>query len=206
MPNRRAVILALCSSAASGGCLGQDFGSGTATSDPLESRLSIQASVVAQPSSEQPLGLRFVVANEGSSELLLSSDDKVPFEVLERLSGTDGDVVLVPEDTREGEVMVDVADQRTDGCWRYVRPDGSDPTYDIQMDEDTMTLAPGSSHAVVHDAYFDGDNDRCFPAGEYTTEHDISEVNDSSERVATMTVTPVLTMAADGTATLTVER
>lgn len=169
----------------------------------LESSLSADASIVRQASEDTPLTIQFELRNEGSKTLVVSSEDAIPFVVFPRLSGPVGDAILLPP--RRSEVTADVSASQTDGCWKFVTPEGNDPEIIIEMDANRLSLDPESKHTVRHKIYYDAIDDRCFPSGSYREEHPIRLEESEADQRPSVTVEPVLTVGEDGTSKIEIK-
>ena len=130
--------------------------------------MSVETAILNQPSDERPPTVEFTFTNEGDEEVLVSSSNKKPFVLFPTLEGSTGDVVLIPGSFR---VTSDVADSRTDGCWRFVTDEGDDAKVVVTDDVDRLTLGAGHFHLVSHRVYDAGPDDRCFPDGDYSSRH-----------------------------------
>lgn len=202
MPSRREVVTTIAAfTASTSGC------SVIKTESPgLESKISVSGQVLEQMTTADPLQIRFTLTNESDESLRLSAGDANPLEIFSRLPGETGILVLVPMDTIDaGEVRVDIASEQTDGCWRFVTPDGGDPEFIVQMDADRLTLSAGGEHSVTHRVYYDRNSDKCFPAGEYSTSHQIERIVEEGEENPSVLVAPTLEFDETATATLRVD-
>jgi hypothetical protein len=159
----------------------------------------VETAVVSQPTADRAPTVEFTLTNEGGGEIIASANSNEPFVIVPRLDGTDASVVLLPSVRK---VTSDVAESRTDGCWRFVTPDGDDAKFVYEDDVDRLSLGSGLSHTVQHRLFYDGDENDCFPDGNYTTVHRVR----FHETESTIAFTVRLTFSDGQISTLDVQR
>lgn len=160
MYRRQLLGVLAASTGATGGC--------SVLEGEAEPRVTVETAIVTQPSGERHPTVEFTFTNEGDEEVTVSSGSKKPFVLFPRLEGPTGEVVLIPGGWR---FRSDVADSRTDGCWRFVTDEGDDAKIETTDDIDRITLGPGQYHLASHRIYYAGPDEHCFPDGDYTSTH-----------------------------------
>ena len=112
--------------------------------------------------------LRLTNESEQSVELLPASDTPLLADI-PRLDGPSGSVVFFPPDA-PGISAFGLADERLDGCWRFVTADG-DVLYRsvIETTPAERRLDAGVTVTMTHDVYYGEPTGECFSAGAYET-------------------------------------
>lgn len=65
---------------------------------------------------------------------------------------------------------VELAQVPTEGCWRFETPYGDEASLAYNpIEQSTEQITAGKTVQSVHDVYYSGPDDACFPAGEYGT-------------------------------------
>jgi hypothetical protein len=174
----------------------------TTTTEKLGA-LKHTASIIAQPSDQQPAKLRLVLKNEGDETITVDPlATGHPLEDAGPLVGERGDGVLLPRNTDTISIAGgEVPDSPTNGCWRF--EPGETGTIEWTMYEYRTKIEPGETYAVKHGVYYDGPEDACFPAGAYRTENRLELTpRDGESRVVEFEY--VLKVDASGTFSATV--
>ena len=162
------------------------------------------ASIIAQPSDQQPAELRLVLKNEGDETITVEPFSAGrPLENVGPAVGEQGEGVLLPRNTDTISIAGgEVPGSPTNGCWRF--EPGETGTIEWTMADYQAKIEPGNTYAVEHGVYYDGPEDVCFPAGTYRTENHLELIpRDGESRVIEFEY--VLEVDASGTFSATVE-
>lgn len=143
-------------------------------------RVSAAGKVLQQPTSDRPPAVRFSITNDSDDAITVSANTKKPFVDFPRLTGPTGDLVLLP--AVSDRLSAELASTRTDGCWRFVDPNGDDARIVYQSVEDRLDLEPDITEYVTHEVRYDGPSGECFPDGDYTADHTV-EFHDAETTV-----------------------
>jgi hypothetical protein len=161
------------------------------------------ASIIAQPSDQQPAELRLLLENDGGETITVEPFSAGrPLENVGPVVGERGDGVLFPRNTDTFSIAGgEVPDSPTNGCWRF--EPGETGTIEWTMAEYRTKIEPGETYAVEHGVYYDGPEDACFPVGAYWTENRL-ELTPRNEESRVVEFEYVLKVDASGTFSATV--
>ena len=147
MNRRRLLAIVATSTTTIAGC---NYNSGQKTH-----RVSTDGEIRKQQTDDHPPVIRFSLTNESDDPLTLSSKRLQPFVYFPRLANNSDYIVCIP--TTDNDINWDVAQNRTNGCWRFVDADGNRTDMDIHTGLDRLTLQPGRTHSVTHHLYYESD-------------------------------------------------
>ena len=185
MQRRRALLLSGTALAGLAGCLFSSSGSDDSPSSS-DAAVDTAATVDAQPSDRSParLTVRVENATDGSVSVRAGGGGE-PFAWLGSAPGPTGEAVFRPLDARGVEFQGAFPDDPTDGCWRVAMGDTADATVNPWIVATTfqVELAPGETHGITHEIYYDGPEGTCFPDGEYRTAVSIAVRRDGADPV-----------------------
>lgn len=162
------------------------------------------ASIITQPSEQQPAGFRLMLKHNGDETITVEPFSAGrPLENVGPVVGERGEGVLLPRNTDTFSIAGgNIPDSPTNGCWRFEPAETG--TIEWTMYGYRTKIEPGEKYAVEHDVYYDGPDEVCFPPGTYRTENRLKLTpGDGESRV--VEVEYVLEVDTSGTFSATVE-
>lgn len=135
---------------------------------PSPSDLSHEGIVLEEAAATAPPRVELRLTNEsdhavyplpGAESSLLASVPRAP--------GETGELVCFPPDDDSLHAF-GLSNQQVHGCWRFETADGEEIHVAVNaVARPTTRLGPGETDSVVHEVYYAGPDDACFPAGTY---------------------------------------
>lgn len=132
------------------------------------SDISTTATVVTQPSAEQPLEVALRVTNEHDIPVrLVPTDHDRMLKYMPPLEGATVDLRMLPAEVGYSVVP----NSRMHGCWRLDAESPEDARASVPYIVEPMpeVLEPNQTYSIRHEVYHNGSSDTCFPDGEYVT-------------------------------------
>jgi hypothetical protein len=150
--------------------------SDTPTPSPLPERsdLSHSGEVLSQATDTNPTRVELRVTNDSDRPVFLlpGPSGSLPAGAV-RAEGDTGELVCFPPNAPNVHAS-QLADSQIDGCWRFETADGEEiqPAYN-PIEQRTEQFGVGETVRSVHDVYYSGPDDACFPVGTYEAVMDL---------------------------------
>lgn len=145
-------------------------GSPTSTPSPLPERsdLSHSGEVLSQTTDTAPARVELRMTNESDHAVYpLPEAESSLLASVPRATGDTGELVCFPPEDDSLHAF-GLSGQPVDGCWRFETVDGEEIHVAVNaIARATTRFGPGETDSAVHDVYYAGPDDACFPAGVY---------------------------------------
>ncbi len=145
-------------------------GSPTSTPSPLPepSDISHTGEVLQQATDTTPARVELRMTNESDHAVYpLPEAESSLLASVPRATGDTGELVCFPPEDDSLHAF-GLSGQPVDGCWRFETVDGEEIHVAVNaVARATVRFGPGETDSAVHDVYYVGPDDACFPAGTY---------------------------------------
>jgi hypothetical protein len=174
MPSRRQLLATAATLLpAISGCTAVTQTDSPETDGDTKTDITTNSEIISQATEASPAVISFRFTNDSGDIITVVANASAPFTYFPRLSGSKGEIVVVPV-RDDSKFSATVASSQIQDCWRFREPNGEEAALWVEDSIDPLTMDPGQTYSVRHRLYFDGEMDGCFPDGHYSTVQTVS--------------------------------